>query len=85
MLLDFSEPKLDIREGGLVRNIINKDYSRDPFEVFLGDGFESLLAGCIPDRKNDGAVVDLDCFCFEIETCSPDQSVSELIISEAVH
>lgn len=50
VLLDLTEPVLDVVEGLLVGDIIDKDVTVSSAVVRLGDGTEALLASSIPLR-----------------------------------
>ena len=66
MLLDLSQPGLDICEGLHVRAVIDQYDAHRSFVIGLCDRPKSFLAGCVPDLELDSFVVDVNFLDLEV-------------------
>ncbi len=67
MQFDLFHPVLDGLEGLTLVYCVGEEDAHRAAVVGLGDGFETLLAGCVPDLKADFVFAQGDCFYFEVD------------------
>ena len=68
VLLDVSDPVLDVVKTLLVGNIVDQHDAHGPAVVGRGDGSEPLLPCCVPDLQFNLLPIQLNCTDFEINS-----------------
>ena len=68
VLVDLSEPVLDVLEGLAISDVVNKDDAMRSLVVGGSDGLEALLAGSVPDLQLDSAATGLESPDLEVDS-----------------
>ena len=51
IFMDFREPNSEIQKGSIIGHIIDHHNGISPAIIHINEGFETLLASCVPDLK----------------------------------